>query len=138
MPNPLLDLLFPTRSLTGKTGAWITDIERRQLYSFPVTENKQELMRRGLNFIDEIRSGSSYENCPLLHKAIHTFKYGRVKAIAEDLAKIMLGNSPALAGKTICPVPLHWTRKFSRGFNQAELLAEIISNGECGAVSKHY
>jgi predicted amidophosphoribosyltransferase len=27
----------------------------------------------------------------------------------------------------LCPVPLHWTREFSRGFNQAELLARVVS-----------
>ncbi len=27
----------------------------------------------------------------------------------------------------LCPVPLHWSRKFQRGFNQAELLAKKVA-----------
>ncbi|MBU0458973.1 hypothetical protein KJ652_03885 [Patescibacteria group bacterium] len=124
---PLLDLLFPQRSLSGKSGEWITELERSELSSYPITENTEQLRSRGLKNIDAIYAGSDYQGCPYLHKAIHTFKYNRIKPLADDLAKLMLFNTPPLSDSVLCPVPLHWSRKFSRGFNQAELLATIVS-----------
>jgi len=126
MLTSFLDLLFPRSSLTGEAGKWITEKERSQLSSFPVTETKEVLRKRGLNSIDSIYAGSSYQNCSLLKKAIHTFKYRRIKPLAYDLAELMMKTTPKINGAVLCPVPLHWTRKFSRGFNQSQILADIV------------
>lgn len=124
-----LDFLFPRRSLTGEEGAFITEEEWMRLRSFPVVEEKHALRARGLRFLDAICAGSSYRHTPLLRKAIHTFKFKRIPGLAEQLVSVMeLAPLPPLPSDAVlCPVPLHWSRRFQRGFNQAELLASSVS-----------
>ncbi|MBU1179626.1 ComF family protein, partial [Patescibacteria group bacterium] len=69
----------------------------------------------------------------LIQKIIKSFKYRYLQDIAEDLAptirKFLLKYNTLVEvkeGTAIIPVPLHWYRKCSRGFNQAEELAEIV------------
>lgn len=48
----------------------------------------------------------------------------------EELARLLLDVAPPILhteDTVLCPVPLHFLRKFERGFNQAELLADVIS-----------
>jgi ComF family protein len=61
--------------------------------------------------------------------AIHRFKYGDRPDLARPLAHLLLRvvQSRRLSSRTIIPVPLHPTRLAERGFNQAALLAEIVS-----------
>lgn len=58
---------------------------------------------------------------------ISRWKYGRDFALVELMAELwwryaQITHSPDL----LLPVPLHWQRLLSRGFNQAELLAQAI------------
>ncbi|MDD5751529.1 MAG: hypothetical protein PHS73_03345 [Candidatus Peribacteraceae bacterium] len=117
----LLDLLFPRRSLTGSEGAWITEEELCLLVAAPVIEERGVLRRRGLHSLDRLVAASTYRRCPLLKKAIHTFKYRRIPALAGALAGLLPHDLPS--DVVLCPVPLHWTRRFARGFNQSALLA---------------
>ncbi len=128
MLNVLLDLFFPRRSILGSSGKWITEKEIIRLSTKPVTEDTDRLRERGLEHIDLIYAGSSYESNPLLHKAIHTFKYKKISSLASELSNIMLKNQPDLKNAVLCPVPLHWTRKFSRGFNQAKVLMDVLES----------
>ena len=136
MWNLLLDLLFPRRSLGGEEGAWITDEERSRIRLTPALLTKDELRRRGLKAIDAVIAAGSYDSSPLLRKAILTFKFRRVTTLSEDLGHWM---ADALHGLLLPPkflqdttpvltaVPLHWSRRYERGFNQAELLGRVIS-----------
>ncbi|MBC8105518.1 MAG: ComF family protein [Anaerolineae bacterium] len=71
---------------------------------------------------------------PLKH-LIHQMKYHRRWPIAEMLARRLVGHEPvkALLSETdvLVPVPLHPFRQISRGYNQAEVLAQTIGR-ECG------
>lgn len=65
---------------------------------------------------------------------IHVFKYQswtRIKKPLEQIINCYLKNlwleKPNLTNFIIIPIPLHKTRKQERGFNQAELLGEIIA-----------
>jgi ComF family protein len=60
-----------------------------------------------------------------LRDIIHALKYGRRQSIAPRLGRLMRDHgADVLAGADIAlPVPLHWSRRHWRGFNQAELLA---------------
>ena len=82
----------------------------------------------GMPSLDRVLAASTYSDTPLLRKAIHSLKYGRLSApgeILQDvLAKSFLRLTTPREDACICPVPLHFTRAFWRGFNQAELLAE--------------
>lgn len=60
---------------------------------------------------------------------IHRFKYGSETSLARplgELAAAAILNSD-LEADLIVPVPLHWTRALSRGYNQTRLLCGIIS-----------
>jgi competence protein ComFC len=75
---------------------------------------------------------AAYRSRGLVRKLVHEFKYGRQRhlrhPVAEWLAETM--NDPRLRGRRfdlIVPVPLHPARERERGFNQAALLAELLS-----------
>lgn len=126
----LLDLLFPRRSLRGREGELISSEEWKDMQGVPVIDSQRVLRENGLNSLDCIRAGSSYQFSPLLKKAICSYKYQHMPELTDALTKCMLRALPCepfLAGATLCPVPLHWLRLNQRGFNQAELLARSIA-----------
>lgn len=132
----ILDAVFPKSSLSGGEGEWITTEEHAQLRSFPVVESAEQLRAHGIHHLDRLTAGSDYRRCPLLKDAIWTFKFRRVPALGQELAKVMLEARCEEAKETkersascaLVPVPLHWTRRFWRGFNQSEILARIVSD----------
>ena len=125
-----LDFLFPRRSLTGLEGEWVTREERRQLRAHPIILEAPRLRHLGLSHIDRIIAATDYPDHSLVQRAVWTFKYRRVRDMAPELGHLLQTALPFLILKdrpTVCPVPLHWTRKFSRGFNQSELLAKEVA-----------
>jgi ComF family protein len=63
-----------------------------------------------------------------LRALIHLFKYRRVRTLAAPLGKLLARALPLdQAFDVIVPLPLHWRKRWQRGFNQAELLAREIS-----------
>lgn len=65
----------------------------------------------------------------LARELIHRYKYGKETAIAGALGGIAakIWQESGQQADIIVPTPLHWTRQFMRGYNQSELLAEIIA-----------
>ncbi|PWT99978.1 MAG: amidophosphoribosyltransferase [Terriglobia bacterium] len=64
---------------------------------------------------------------------IHLFKYARVKTMEKPLGELLARALPRDEKiDAVVPVPLHWRRRWSRGFNQSELLARGIAR-RCGA-----
>ncbi len=97
------------------------------LNSFPLDENGRcGLCRLGLTGFDGAYSFGSYEG--ELRALIHLFKYGKVQTLAHPLGKLMAQALPReQAFDLIAPMPLHWYKRWQRGFNQSELLANEIS-----------
>ena len=63
-----------------------------------------------------------------LRELIHLFKYGRVEALAKPLGRMLSLAIPSGGNfDVIVPMPLHWRRRWSRGFNQAALLARELA-----------
>jgi ComF family protein len=66
-------------------------------------------------------------------QAVKRLKFDRVTSLAAPIAKEMLlavrrlGIEPPDLGDAIVPVPIHWTRRCERGFNQAELIARPLA-----------
>lgn len=85
--------------------------------------------REGKRYFHQARAAGIYEGT--LRKTIHLFKYGQKKSLHRVLAALLVEHlrqhGSDLKVDFIIPVPLHWKRLRSRGFNQAELLARIIS-----------
>lgn len=133
MPVSFLDFLFPRYSLTGREGEWVTAEEGALLRSRPVVLEAPHLRMHGLRALDSIVAAADYRSAPLLRRAVHTFKYRRVPGLGKALGGMLTEASAmtwkedgAVEAPVLCPVPLHWSRRFTRGFNQAELLAEHV------------
>jgi ComF family protein len=62
-----------------------------------------------------------------LRSLIHLFKYGGIPTLAPVLAKrMMLALPRGQVFDAIVPMPMHWRRRWRRGFNQSELLAAEV------------
>lgn len=138
MPMRLLDFFFPNVSLARRAGDRLTEEQQRQLRSTPVILEEPQLRRLELRFLDRVVAAARYHEGSLLKDALHAYKYDRVRWLGEELGSLLTEASflvaPGVdapwclpeAAPVLCPVPLHWTRLFNRGFNQAKELAEIL------------
>jgi ComF family protein len=84
------------------------------------------LCRRGLTGFDAAYAYGAYEGT--LRQLIHLFKYDAIRTLAGPLAELLLAALPRQERfDAIVPMPLHWRKRWQRGFNQAKLLAEALS-----------
>ncbi len=84
------------------------------------------LCRLGITGFDAAYSFGSFED--ELRELIHVFKYGRVQTLAGPLGRLLALALPREEQfDVIVPMPLHWMRRWTRGFNQSELLAREIA-----------
>lgn len=94
---------------------------------FPLDESGRcALCRLGLSGFDEVFTYGSYEGS--LRRLIHVFKYEGVRPLAKpfgDLLALALPRERSF--DAIVPMPLHWRKRWARGFNQSALLAREIS-----------
>ena len=59
---------------------------------------------------------------------LHLFKFDDRRDLAQPLSRALLAALPAREDHDlVVPVPLHWTRRLSRGYNQAALLARRVA-----------
>ncbi|HBB36664.1 MAG: Amidophosphoribosyltransferase-like protein [Candidatus Moranbacteria bacterium GW2011_GWC1_45_18] len=139
----ILDTLFPVICLgCRKNDCWLCEecfrgIPLRREQICPACENKTTVSgflciscQTGRKFLlDALISSVSYEN-QNVKKMVHYFKYRFVFSLSEPLARLqtkaLLSHHIPLP-RAIIPVPLHPRRLRWRGFNQALLLAEYIS-----------
>lgn len=74
---------------------------------------------------------SPFTNKGVAQNAMYRFKFGKVSAAAEYLAKEMAKSVKTVYADIdfdgIAFVPMHYTKKFKRGFNQSEMLAKKLS-----------
>lgn len=84
------------------------------------------MCRRGLTDFAGAYSFGAYAGD--LARLIHLFKYRGITALEEPLGRMLLRALPRNERfDVVTPMPLHWTRRLSRGFNQSALLAEQVS-----------
>jgi ComF family protein len=97
------------------------------LNKYPLDESGQcALCRLGVNGFDEVYSAGAYEGA--LRKLIHLFKFDGVQPLASPLGAFLKRILPREQRfDAIVPMPLHWRRRWQRGFNQSELLAREIA-----------
>jgi len=63
-----------------------------------------------------------------LRELIHLYKYSKIRTLAARFGSLMADALPLDERiDAVTPVPLHWFRKWRRGFNQSELLARTIA-----------
>lgn len=146
--NLILDLLFPKKCVgCKKEGTYfckdcISNILQKDL----VCPECGDLAIGGQTHshcqkkfgLDGLWSLGIYQNP--LREAIKQLKYGRVSNLAVSLVDIMIDYwaqyQPFILdqikkdkgiGWAVIPVPLHWWRENNRGFNQSNLLGQILS-----------
>jgi ComF family protein len=82
--------------------------------------------RSGLRGFDRAACFGFYEGT--LRSLIHLYKYAGMKPLARPLARLLEQavsiDEPLDA---VIAVPLHWRKRWQRGFNQSELLARHIA-----------
>ena len=84
------------------------------------------MCRRGWNGFDAAYTFGSYEGT--LRELIHLYKYSGIRTLAEPLGDLMASVFPRdELFHLIVPMPLHWWRRWRRGFNQSRLLADTLS-----------
>lgn len=121
-----LDFLFPPRCVScDQKGGFLCESCFRKIdfnigmADKPFSDNK----------LDRLVSATHYHHNPVLQRAILSYKYKFLKNTAPIFAKQMAKGLSEFRFKdyVLVPVPLHWRRRFWRGFNQAEELAKVIS-----------
>ena len=120
-PNCIKGIHFITSPLCLRCGIpFSADQERDHLCGECLAEKKPYAIARSV---------ATYEGTIL--KAIHKFKYHRKTGIGKVLGNIMAdfvsGIWDIKAFDLIMPVPLHIKRLRERGFNQAVILARVLS-----------
>jgi ComF family protein len=74
-----------------------------------------------VNF-DFAYSFGSYEGS--LRQLIHLFKYAKIEPLAVPLSRLLARAMPVgECFDLVVGMPMHWRKRWERGFNQAELLA---------------
>ncbi len=96
------------------------------LNSFPLDEQGRcALCRRGVRGFDAAYSFGFYEG--ELRQLIHLFKYGRIRTLSKPLGRLLALALPRDESfDVIVSMPLHWRKRWQRGFNQADLLAREL------------
>ena len=64
-----------------------------------------------------------------LRRLIHLFKFERVPTLAAPLGRYLTAALPVDEPRfdLVVPMPLHWYRRWRRGFNQSELLGREVA-----------
>ena len=97
------------------------------LNSFPLdSQGRCMLCRNGQRGFDEAYCYGAYEGT--LRKLIHLFKYSGMRRLAQPLGGLLADALPRdRQFDAVAAVPLHWRRRWQRGFNQSELLGKAIA-----------
>lgn len=104
----------------------------------PHTEAVDILRCRGCSALDRLVAVADYHAFPALRQWIHRFKYlgdRRFSRLFGECLAAAWNAAPATSGAVFVPVPLHWWRRWQRGFNQAEILASETARLVPGTVS---
>ena len=98
---------------------------------FPLDDSGRCALCRGnLQGFDAAYCFGAYEGT--LRELIHLFKYDRIRTLARPLAVHLASAFPREERfDAIVPMPLHWLRRWRRGFNQSGLLAKEVGR-RCG------
>ena len=89
--------------------------------------------REGRDGFELARAPLRYREGGIARQAILLCKHGGRLGLQRHLAHLLAEEAPAYLAiqewDALVPVPLHWIRRWRRGFNQAELLARTV--GRC-------
>ena len=120
----LLHWLFPPEcTVCAREDFWLCPACCRQLIELTTP---QQLRSEQLPLVTAL---TNYHR-KLLAPAIRQLKFGHSAEVLHDLQPLLAERLAGLKiprNALLVPVPLHWQRRFARGFNQSQLLAEAIA-----------
>lgn len=139
MKDKILDLFFPAKCVScGKLGGFICNSCYGEIaFVKKQTCPKCNCLSAGGRLCRRCRPKyaltgvvvAGYLNEGAIKEAVHNFKYNGVSALASELAGILAEKliEEKIAFDLVAYVPISKKRKAWRGYNQSEILAEIIS-----------
>jgi len=135
----LLNLFFPKQCINcNREGSFLCEdcLSLIEINSFQYClceklekNNKCENCKN--KYLDKVFSATSFKN-KIIKKAIHKLKYSYIKELSVPLAYLMIRHLQVIDCQInndffLVPVPLSDKKKRTRGFNQSEEIAKIIS-----------
>ena len=134
------DLIFPRFCITcGKEGEWWCERCLSKSGCNPQCSHPENYGRNE-NHLDGILAFFNYAEDQPIALLLKQFKYRQAFEIGDVWKKIITAQAVSIAmysDFTLLPVPLHPRRERERGFNQAEVLARIVSElpGRTGPIA---
>ena len=116
----ICDAVFPARCIIcRREGGWFCERHNK----FPEAPKDESDSKH----LDKIWAATAYYS-PVPRKAVEFFKFRGFASLADNFAEIISERVPdeVFDNATIIPIPLHWSRKWWRGFNQAEKIAQAL------------
>lgn len=118
----ILEALFPKFCCgCGKVNTYLCPncYNEVDLISLPITLNLEK------TYLTQVRAAAYYHG--VVASMIKTLKYDSVKKVSFTLAQLIYHTVQLPAIDVITATPLHPQREKARGFNQAELIAQELS-----------
>jgi len=116
-----LEAVFPPKCIIcKKEGNYLCDKHKK----FSPVSNKND----PVNSLENLFAAVAYHD-PTVEKVIEFFKFRGFSEIADIMTDEMIKkiHQSFFCDKVFIPIPLHWTRKIWRGFNQAEILTKFLT-----------
>lgn len=130
LKNNLIDLIFPIECLgCGFNGLWVCE---KCLEKIELDPNFWLILDKNPSWLDGFLVCAKWKN-EILQDLIHKYKYNFIKDLDRVFVKLMVQKimekdlQEFLKNFVFMPVPLHPMRYAWRGFNQAELLTEKLT-----------
>ena len=131
----ILNILFPPRCVScKKEGDFLCEACIAQLKIKDLRLMKRyDASEKEFDYLDGVIYGLDYADNPQIQAALKQFKYKFTQDLADYFGDIVAQKVEELSmtrGKKVIliPVPLHKKRLNYRGFNQAELIANAVSD----------
>ena len=140
----VIGLIFPVyclickRQLPHQTNTYLCDACKKNLILIsgkacnkcgkPFINGICRICREEQFYFSKARASGIYDGS--IKECIRFFKYNKKTYLLNTLFEMLLfpNNLDFLNYDLIIPVPLHWIKEYSRGFNQAELIGRKISD----------
>ena len=123
--KPLIDLFYAKHCIAcNKEGSFICQ------NCFDKIRLRNDQIIEAENPIHKLYIPCHYHKNPILQKAVHYMKYSFYKDISCELSVFfseILKAHPPPDNSYLVPIPLHKKRQKFRGFNQAKLLTDAVS-----------
>lgn len=126
--NSILNAIAPIECLgCGQSNNWCCD----QCQKILTKDQSPIIFNNYSPQIQKVVCAYNYQT-KLVQQLIHACKYDGIpqtlEVIAQQLASNLLSLLSATESYCLVPVPLHPNRQRERGFNQSQVIAEIISH----------